>query len=73
MDTNQDDLAPLPEPSVKKVPAKVGDPGEPTVAEWHAEIENDLKSALAKMALLPANFKHQVARVKRAIEVHLTK
>jgi hypothetical protein len=60
-------------PTVKApAPAKVGDEGQPTVKQWHAEINNDLKVALGKMGQMPPSGKKALARVMRAIQVHLT-
>ena len=68
-----DDMSPSPPapPAPIKRLLKVGDPGQPTIEEWKAEIANDLRVAMGKMDLLPMQEQKLVARIKRAIEVHL--
>jgi hypothetical protein len=70
-DTSAQIVAPKQAITPKANTPKIGDPGQPTVQEWHAEIKRDLKLALGKMQQMPPSGKKIVNRVMRAIQVHL--
>lgn len=57
---------PAPGVVTKIVQGKVGQPGQPTVAEWDLEILADLRVALGKIAQSPTSKYTQLARLIRA-------
>jgi hypothetical protein len=51
--------------------AKVGDEGQPSIAEWEKEIRADLALAMGKIAQLPGQALPHLHRIKRLLEAHL--
>jgi hypothetical protein len=51
--------------------AKVGDTGQPSVADWEKQIEDDIALALGKIAQIPAGLSPRMERLARTIRAHL--
>jgi hypothetical protein len=62
----------MPPAPIASAKGNVGDKTQPTAAEWKEEIYADLRSALAKIAMLPASDQGSMVRLKQIIEVTLT-
>jgi hypothetical protein len=62
----------LSKPISKTQLSKPGDPGQPSVQEWHDEIARDLKVALGKLKMLDTKkLPPHLLRTMRQIEVTL--